>query len=128
RAGKFAEELARRRKVGRMGSLRGREGAEVNSSSVAANLCTPLLRTAREIDALVSGGIVPRTTPVGVVLRTCRQPQIVPPVVGGISVAVVDRWFAPPSGHVEPRQLIFVVPAAIDLDVPTILLPRHMSG
>src|SRR5580704_12456877 len=101
-----------------MGGLRGRECAKVNNSSVPADVCVPLPRPAAEVDALISGGIVPRTTPVRVVLRRGRPPQVAPPVVGGISIAVIDPWPAPPAGHVEPRQLMFAVHAPIDLDVP----------
>ena len=128
RAGKFAEQLARRLYVGLMSLLRGREDAKVNDFSVPADGCAPLPRVAAEGDTLISGGIVPRTTSVGVVLRRGRPPQIVPAVVGDISIAVIDRWFAPPAGHVEPRQFMFAVYAPIDLEVPTILLSGDMTG
>lgn len=41
---------------------------------------------------------------VRLVLRTCGDPQIVPPVVSGIEVLVVNLTLWPLPGHVEPDQ------------------------
>src|SRR5437588_12437424 len=57
-AGKFAEQLARRRHIGGVSHLRGRESAEVNFLPALANACAPETRLAAAADALVARAIV----------------------------------------------------------------------
>src|SRR5207253_7502017 len=111
-AGKFAEQLARRRHIGGVSRLRGRESAEVNFLPALANACAPETRLAAAADALVARAIVTWTASVRVVLRQGRAPQVVPTVVGDIPVAVVDRRPPPPAGHVKTRQLVRPVRAS----------------
>jgi|GEM_PF-3213174 len=126
RAGKFAEQLARCLEVGRVGGLRGPEHTKVNAFSLADDCSAPVPRSAAEGGALVSGGVVPGTTRVRVVLRPGRPAQIVPAVVAGISVAVIDHRPAPSAGHVEPRQLRCGIEAIIEADKET-PLPRRVT-
>src|ERR1043166_55413 len=99
-----------------MGGLRRVVSAKVNDFSVHPDDCAPPPRLAAEINALVSGSVVSRTASIRVVLRRGRPPQIAPPVVAGISIAVIDRRPAPPAHHVEPGQLMCAVQAPVDAD------------
>jgi len=71
---------------------------------------------------------VPRTTSVRIVLPAGRAPQICPTIVACISIAMIDRWFTPPAGHVEPRQLMCGVEALINGDKAATLLGGGMTG
>jgi hypothetical protein len=118
RPSKFAEQLVRRRLVGRMGGLRRPEGAERNESPVPADARSPLPGSPVQGNALESGRVVSRATPVRVILRGRCPAEIVPSVVRGISIAVIDRRPTPPAGHVQPRKLVGRVIPSMDADAP----------
>src|SRR5262249_18295526 len=100
-----------------MGLLPGLESAKVDRFSVPADHGAPLARLGAEVGPLIPGAVVPRTTPVRVVLPASRSPQIVPAVVAAITVAMVNLRFAPPAGYVEPRQLMCGVQALVNTNI-----------
>jgi hypothetical protein len=116
--GKFSEQSACGRHVGRMGGLRGREISDKPIPPVLANLGTPLSRIAIQTDPLESGRVVLRTRPVGTVGRPSRAPQIVPAIVGPVHVAMIDHRPTPFTSHVQPSEMVGFVNSTAHSDVP----------
>jgi hypothetical protein len=128
RPGKFAEQPARRRQVGRVGGFRGQERAETARAPVLANLCAPSSRFAVKADALETGRVVSLANPIGGVGRLGRAPQVIPAVVRAIRVAMVDYRPAPRAGHVQPRELVSRVMSISHGDIPISVDLVHTPG
>jgi hypothetical protein len=118
RPGKFAEQFACGLDVGFVSLLRRFEPAEAHRVSLFANCRFPFSGCAGEMNALVPGRVVARAAPVGVVLRVRREAKIVPAIVEGIAVAVIDGRAAPGAHHVEPCELMGAVMTPSDPDHP----------
>jgi hypothetical protein len=125
RPGKFTEQLACRRRVGRVGGFRRRKRTEPNLSSFLGNKSPPPSRLAAPENTLVPGRVSPRTPPVRAVLCRCRTTEIAPTVVRGIAIAVINHRAAPSAGHVEPRQLMCLVRMVVDVYLH---VSRHITG
>src|SRR5690349_19554449 len=87
------------------------------SAPVLANAGAPSSRS-KPHHALEAASIVSVTASVGIVLRYGGAPQIVPAVVRGIPVAMIDHARAPFTGHVQPGEPVCAVAPAINSNVP----------
>lgn len=114
---KFAKCDYGRRAVGFCGLGNIAEEAEIVHTAVNAYLSLPSTSRAVPTDALDAGGIATPHARIALILRPSRRPQVLPSIVGPVSVDVIYLVRAS-AGHDHKGKSMRFVAISINLDHP----------
>jgi len=116
RAGKFAEQQARRGDVGLVRLLRRGEAAEITSAPVLLDAGEPAPMPLAPKDALEAWFIVATSPSIRTILGASRRTQVVPAVICGIPVAVIYQSARPLACDVKPCEVVGGIRPPVDTD------------